>query len=659
VAVAVAIQKKDNPLYPLPPDYMDLSEEGRREARVNACRQWLLHNKPEEKFAKAEAFVHSLNFFDKYYLHPEFDEAGDILWDPLFYDFPPCPVPDFRWSLYRARILYRLMVGVAPRGSTKSKGLAIEMMLEMLTRPAFSIIYATSINTLAEEMGEQVKNQLYFNDRIQDDWAGLPEFGGAIKPKRGEGSAGMTRFVLNNRSSFFATSAESRQRGKRPIRYYLDDPEFDPRGSTSLENIREWMGILLFNMVLPMVQRPGCGVTWLGTFVTQRHYLHYAMSTKMVARDGKMVEEAVDPRFKKWYRIFVPAEAEVDGVRTSAWPAMWPVNEKEKKALGLNPETQTLDAIQEEIGAPAYAAEYLGKPGEGGARFFPNISDENHWWYEKSTIDAMVATDPTRSTTTICWLNQHGETQRLQLKDFLSTAWLMCLLDTSYTNTPDSDFKVAHVIAIYDGMIFSMDMWSAQCPQEMLIEEALRISDKWKVSVIYPEHIKAGISLYEDLIAIVRARMKNFAGVEHLPEVVKYSPGVSSKEGRIAALNLWFKHGQIKLPRDENTGPYARLLHQIAGFNPYSDAGGLQHDDELDTLAWPIRILRARGGAYTEEKEEPDTRTAAERLKDGELTDEQGNGLIVRAMNEGISVQDVMELLDRVVTTQKEKESLA
>lgn len=650
MANAIVIERKDNPLYPLPKDYEELTREGRRLARVNACRQWQLHNTVEGRFEKAEAFVRCIDFFDKYYLCPQADAGGNIIFDPYFYDFDPLPTAPFHWDIARARMLYKWLVGVAPRGSAKSKRIAIEIMLSMISRPNFSTIYATSTGSLAKGMGEQIQYQLYNNERIQDDWGPQPEFDGRIKPKRGEGSTGMERFVLMNRSKFLATSAESRQRGGRPVHYYLDDPEYDPKGLASVDNLREWMHILLFKIVLPMIMQAGSGATWMGTFVTKRHFLHHAMEMKEVVRDGVTKTVANDPKFEKWFRIFIPSEAVIDGVRTSAWPQMWPVDEAEKERLKLPLGTQSLDDIKESIGAAEYASEYLGQPGAGGARFFPEIDETMEWWYEKGQMDQYLAETPWKSMTNVCWRDDKGSVKKVPLKEFLATSFVMCLLDTSYTNTQMSDFKVAHVMAVHDGMLFSMDLWSAQCPQEMLIEEGLKLSDKWHCDSIHPEYVKAGISLYEDILTVVRTRMSSFAGVEWLPEVVKYSPGMSSKVGRIASLHMWMKNGRVKLPKHRGGACYGRLELQLVGFNPHSEDGGLEHDDELDTMAWPLRIIRVRGDAW-KAPEEPDTRDVVERALEG---DQEAREMLPLVFNQ-LSRDQIYDLIDGDAVAEERK----
>ena len=83
------ISRDDNVLWPLPPDYFDLSRDGMRLARVNACRQWML--RPRNLQDKGDNYVGSLKFFDAYYLSP--DAAADF--NPYFYPKEPFGTPEF------------------------------------------------------------------------------------------------------------------------------------------------------------------------------------------------------------------------------------------------------------------------------------------------------------------------------------------------------------------------------------------------------------------------------------------------------------------------------------------------------------------------------------------------------------------------------------
>ena len=81
--MTIWISQEDNPFYPLPVDYPELTPEGQRKARINACQLWTAKDKTPKELA--EAFAAGLRFFDLYYLHA--DEVTDF--NPLFYDDDP------------------------------------------------------------------------------------------------------------------------------------------------------------------------------------------------------------------------------------------------------------------------------------------------------------------------------------------------------------------------------------------------------------------------------------------------------------------------------------------------------------------------------------------------------------------------------------------
>ncbi len=139
----------------------------------------------------------------------------------------------------------------------KIKSRKKSILLETLARPKFSVLYATSTGDNTKGVGQSIKDQYTFNERINDDFG--PETpSGRLVPKRGEAPYGNTHMQLMNGSWLRCISAESKQRGGRPRLYILDDPEYDPKASTSMSLVREYMDQLLFKVVLPMVMRAGC-----------------------------------------------------------------------------------------------------------------------------------------------------------------------------------------------------------------------------------------------------------------------------------------------------------------------------------------------------------------------------------------------------------------
>lgn len=628
-----------NPNYPLPADYDDLTEDGQRMARVNACRQWLI---PEENLeTRGNNLVASVWWFDRYYLWPD-DEAD---FNPLFYDDTPLETPDFHWVLLRQWASYRLTAAVAPRGSAKSYLNCKDMLLRLITRPAYSFVYATSTHPNAREVGERIKRQLIHNERINDDFS--PEYdGNRIVPRRGEGSFSTEHMILNNGSWLRLLSASSKQRGGRPRRYRLDDPEYDPKSSTPMSVLRAYMSELLFKIVIPMVTRPDTGVDWVGTFVSKRHYLWHAMQLD----DTPEGQRAKDPRFNRWSRLVIPAAIEENGSMMSCWPDMWPTTREERMKLAVTrprfKESLSLEEIRETIGSANFASEYLASPGDGEGAFFGDLDDVKHgWWFEE--IDDRLD-QPLATTTYICWHERRGDElslQRMPLPEFLrSYVRTFITADTSHTSGKDSDFKVCCLMAVSpQNDLFVLDLWARQGQESELVRGIFEMADRWKCPTVHPESVRQGVSLYNALSSIVSTRANDMAGVEHLPKIVKLNPGISEKQDKIAGLQFRFEHGKIKLPlwrRDQL--PWRHLFDQIESFNPEAQDGGLEKDDCLDAVAMSQFILKGRlskAGPAAAQK------TLFERLRDGDFVEggmHIGEGLDINQL----SASQINEILD-------------
>jgi hypothetical protein len=594
--------EEGNPLFPLPLDYEELSTEGKRQARVNACRQWLVPAAqwPGGPRDRADARVESTRFFDLYYLHP--DPEADF--DPFFYDDPPVSTPEMHWDLSRDWALSQRNLGVLPRGSGKSSHNRKDMLLVGLARPAYSFIYATSSHDNATYTGQTCKDQWYENQRIFDDWS--PEYGGRLKPNRGDYPTGVEYFYLTNGSWIQCISANSRQRGKRPRRYRLDDPEYDPTASTSMSILRSYMEQLLFKIVLPMVMRPDTGVDWLATFVSKRHYAWHAMQTKEAVINGEKVLLAEDPRFNYWTRYLVRAAVEDPASKrlVSCWPEMWPAEPEEK----TSPTQVSLPEIRDMVGPAVWNSEYMGKPGTAQDRFFPELTAEKHG-YHFEDVDPLLSTNPRASSTLICF-QRKGAWVRNSLHDFLLEARLFICIDTSYTSNSDSDSKVLGLFAHLrkHNELFLLDLWSKRCQTSELMAASFKMADLWLVPSIHPELVKESYGLYHALQAMTSTRAIEDMGLTHTPKIVPIKPGTTAKVDKIASLDVRFDHGLIKYPLWKfGDHPYRNLLEQIEGFNPEANDGGLAHDDELDVNAMAhLFVAKGRQRVPRSESTEPE-----------------------------------------------------
>ena len=635
----IPTREEGNLNYPLPPDYDDLTVQGQWQARVNACRQWLLTE--EDPLARGNNLVSSVWFFDRFYLWP--DEDADF--NPLFYDDTPVETPDFHWVLLRQWAAYRMTAAVAPRGSAKSYLNCKDMLLRLLTRPAYSFVYATSTHPNAREVGERIKRQFIHNQRIFDDFGS--EFDdNRIIPRRGEGSFSTEHMIINNGSWLRLLSASSKQRGGRPRRYRLDDPEYDPKSSTPMSVLRAYMAELLFKIVIPMVTRPDTGVDWVGTFVSKRHYLWHAMQLEDTPEGAR----AKDPRFNRWSRLVIPAAIEEDGTMTSCWPDMWPATRADRLQLAVTKprfkEALSLEEIREAIGSGNFASEYLAAPGDGEGAFFGDLDDVAHGFHYEEIDDRLDR--PHHSSAYICWYERHGEemrSMRMQIQEFLSRyARIFMTADTSHTSGKDSDHKVCCLLAVTpQNDLFVLDLWARQCPESELVKAIFEMADRWLCPTVHPEAIRQGVSLYNALSSIVSTRANDMAGTAHLPKIVKLNPGMAEKQEKIAGLQFRFEHGKIKLPlwrRDQL--PWRFLFDQIESFNPEAQDGGLEKDDCIDAVAMSQFILKGRlskGPTPTADK------TLFERLRDGDFYENGqhiGEGLAL----ESLSAAQINEILD-------------
>lgn len=599
-----------NPNYPLSPDYFKHppTSEYARLDRINACRQYMVHHKTNER--KAIARVESLRFFDTWYLHP--DEESEF--DPMFYDDPPRETPDFHWDIVGQWALSRFNITIAPRGAAKSTLGFKDMSHIMVTSPVFSYVYATSTNDNALFAGTKVRDVLYNNARLSDDFAQEVEFGGRIEPYRGKLPTGSSFFMLNNRSWMQTTSAESRQRGKRPRRYRLDDPEYDPAASTQVAKLRDALDWRLTKVILPMMFRPGVGCDWIGTFVSKRHLLWAAIRT----HEEGGIQVADDPRFNMWTRMIIDAVRvdEQTDKEVSCWPDMWPMTIAEKKANPRLKDTISIEEMPLVLGRDTFLAEMRGRPGDSDTAGFGTISEDMHG-YQLREIDSTFENDPRSSATRIIWKRPSFDNPEvldqidMSLSDFLINARVLITVDSAKTSKPTSDWKVAHLLAFLrqTNELFSLDLFATKKPETYLMNGILDFAYKWQAS-IHPEAIKESYHLLGDLQRRVYADAVRGVS-DRIPPVRKFNPGMVSKSQKIQSLNYRFEHGLVKLPFwRQNQKPYADLFQQVEDFNPDApDEIGLEKDDHIDTLSMGHIIVRGKGGEIYTTEEEEDTGT--------------------------------------------------
>jgi hypothetical protein len=582
-----------NPLWPLPANYPELNPADQRRARVNGLRQYLLVKRKE----RGDAFAACLAFFDRYYL-----QATEHF-DPLFYKSSSfVKEPPWHRAAAKAMGAHRLLGVVAPRGSAKSYLLRKAIMLRALAEPNIEMVYFTSTDALARKVGDELRFQLYKNERIQEDFGA--EYGSVgkdatMQPSKGDMPTGVEHFALLNNTHIYFRSMMSRQRGLRPDLAIIDDPEYDESASTSMQVLRDNMERAVTSVIMPMVMHKGTQMWWFGTFVSKRHYLWHLMETEEIEVGGVSKRIAKDPRFNKWYRMLVEdCWYDEKGRRRSFWPHQHPANLEECELYGIDPDdVQTLEDIEAQIGSASYSTEYRGRPGEGGTNFFPQIEKEKHGW----VLEGADPFDPLRKTDAVMkWWRKSGsvyERVQMPVREFCEKYARIMLLDTSYTNKPSSDRKTAVVMAITEkNERFVLDAWSDICTRQEQVKRAFMLAKRWRVAVMMPEAVKEGLTLYQELVEAVATKSVALAGVDYFPAVKKINVGMADKTAKISSLQPLMENGLVKLPwHMKEEGFFKRLFEQFAGFYPDATDGGLEKDDEID--CWPVGtpVLTERG----------------------------------------------------------------
>lgn len=621
--------------YPLPSDYRSLDERGQRMARINAVAQWRLGG--------GAAMCASVKFFENYYLRADPDDD----FDPLYFKKGWLPKAESHWRMIGMWAEAEQSLCVCPRGFAKSVNGEEVAMVEMLTHPGWNIRYATNTGENAKERSSNIREQLYDNRRINDDFAwayGLPR----LRPLRGASAAGTEYFKLTNRSAIRFMSAHGGLRGGRPHVYVLDDIENDEAASTSMELQRSYADRLIHKIIGPSLTERGCKVRWTATFVSKQHYAYAAMETQTLP-DGSI--GAMDPRFDYWRRMFVDVIfTDKDGKERSIWPAMWPLTEEDAekiyKADPSRPRPKSLESIRSQFGESVWLSEFRGRPGEAQGSFF--ITGERVHGYTLKDVDEKFENDPRTSDALICY-EHNGEERKESIRDLLSKSRMALAGDTSSTVSTTSDYKALLLYVLTsDNLLFILDAWAARCSEDRLIDETMKMAARWRAPVVYPEVVLKGYSYYSGLLSIVSTRSSDSMGLQHLPFVKALRPGMMSKVSKISGLRFRFDHDLIKLPFFMRGRDFAftMLFDQISGFNPEAPNGGLQQDDLLDMAAQSNIIYGQRGRPHDlKGPVEAEPVPITDMLKAGKVTDDTGLSLIAALGLQNLPKDLVMDLI--------------
>jgi len=644
------IDPEGNPLWPLPADFNELSSPSQRLARVNGCRQYLLDwGSPDRN---ANVFADCVEFFDRMYLLP----IPEIDHFPGFYDLPPVPGAPFHRFMQYAYWRYGWQALVAPRGGTKSMQIRKRIMLRMTAERGFSCVYATATDTLAKITGTMLRKQFMRNKLLLEDWNDVyPDGSGRLAPKpRGDLPISTEIIELYNNSVCFFASANSRQRGRRPIVYELDDPEYDPESeTTNMEGMRNRLEETILKIIGPMMTRSSSKYVWTGTFLSAQHLLWSAMDEEKLP-DGTTTPR--DKRFRAWKRFIIKAAQEdpqTGEPSRSNWPHMWPLSNKEKVELKLPEDTVTIPELRARFGEPVWQAEFQANPGAISGSYYPfNRTEsecEQRFGYKILSADEYTFSEPFKSQSIVRWHKwRDGECLPVEfpLSELVQQCRPFITVDTAYSESATSDWKVAHVMMwTPDKELFSLDIHDTRRDETYLAQLLFELGNRWNAWAIFPEVTNTQRSLARTLQQRVVDRLPQQMGIGHVPAIMPLHTGRESKQSRLASFRVWFDLNKVKLPFDRMHSPvYNRLFNQLEGFSPELKDGGLRHDDHLDTLEMAQRTVKVSADKLERMLTEHNDRDPMELLKHGQTHDDKTGVAIASIINPfDYPLSDLME----------------
>jgi len=578
---------EDNPYWPLPPDYEDLSSEEQKVYRLAVC-------KTQET---VDDFLVAFFFFESYYLV----EYGGVEKEggyrvPFFKDF--VPNAPFHIEVLRDWFTFPRNILGAPRGSAKSVKFGTELPLFLIvTRPNYHVALCQATDRMIGRRVEKIRQQISDNERIVQDW-------GVLKPVRGRGLWSGHQLSLRNGSSLEGFSVKGRKRGERPDFFLFDDPEYDPDRETDTAALRENLDRVVFKQIIPML-RPGCKFMWLGTTINRRSLLYHAL-------------QGTDTRFEHFNRRRVKAYEELeDGSVLLAWEAMWTY--------------EYLLELKHIMGPAHFSAEYQNEPIAEEDRLF-----HIHELYDTYEIDGPIEPTPWECRNKIRFyrlprigrLTEEDKPELVEmpfeefLKKYIHTL-IMCV-DYAPTISPTSDFSDIAIQGFSaDLNMWALFNWHGKVSDNQLVNLIWKFGSEWRPRVVACEH-RSILDLLETRMAEFVARGLD-TGWRPRPFLLKYTGrGAPDKGERISGEEWRFSTHLIKLPlyrrREKMWAPF---FSQVEGFTRNLDL--LEHDDAIDAqLGMPRFVIKVSPKTH----HPPKVKTIEDYHKAGQLQDEYGFPLI-------------------------------
>jgi hypothetical protein len=567
----------------LPADYDALDEAGKRSARFATFSSWYDPKTPNVLVTDTENLIASLYLWNEEYIKPaERNVAKYFYRDPAHkYEMVRAAFGPPKIETEPSKTLI-----TAPRGSTKTVTLirqAVSMMA--CVRPHTECLVSEINEDRTNEECTAIQREFEENELIHADFGAK----GDLWPLtcRGVKKWNASRMdFCHNGSAILGYSYKSRQRGRHPILWIIDDPE-DPERPMGVEE-RKVFWNLLFRRGLPMLGRGGVFL-WISTLILGG-CCDRAMAA-MMQDDPELKEEMTDARFDDWkLHNFDLLQERPDGQVESIFPDHLSAEAYKAKEASLGKR----DAL----------AEYRGQRTAGGAFVFVREQFTHGYMHCRRGMDEYMLDMVT------------GQTQ--PWKQFIESLYVGAACDPSNSTHKDADYGAVTVCGV-DGRQFPtywlLDAYLKQDLADRLIWEAYELAGIWRCEKLAFESV-AMQSLVVNLAKAYAAKLEE-EGLTVPQLVPMISPHQQKSRRIISSLRLLYVHRRIRVPYfgtvtdgngvkhtsvDNPHKKYFTLLYNQLDY--FTDEGASGADDGPDALHMTVRLLRNERG-YEKVEEDP------------------------------------------------------
>jgi hypothetical protein len=574
----------------LPADYDDLDGPAQQAARFATLHSWYDTAQPNVLVTAVDNLVAASHLWIEEYIKGSTRNRGKYFYrDPIYkYDMVRTAFGPPKVESEPSKTII-----TAPRGSTKTYTLIRQIVPMMITCRPFTEILVSEVNE--DRTGEEttaIMKEFEENERIEEDFGGK----GVLYPASNRGTLKWTSSwmdLIHHPGKAHATirgySWKSKQRGRHPIAWIIDDPEDPDRPMTAEERRVFWR--MLFERGLPMLTRGGVFL-WISTLILGG-CCHQAMRVALES-DKELQDELGDARFDDWkMKNYDLLQTREDGTVISTFSDAISVEAYAKK--------------EQTLGKRAAMAELRGIATAAGEFVFPR-DPFTHGYMHCYRMEGIRRYEYFLDLVT-------GE--QMPWDKFLAGLYRGQATDIANGTGKDADYGACVVVGVNGAQLptfYVLDAFIKQVLSDELVWRSYQLAAEWECD-------KAGWEVGSMQNVVVRyagqyAKRLEAEG-QPVPQMVAISNHDQQKVPRIvASLKVLYAHRRIRFPYFgkvtdaqgvehvpvEQPGKiYLKLLMNQLDY--FTDTGASGPDDGPDALQMAVRILRANRGVEQVEED--------------------------------------------------------